>query len=115
MKSFNNKAIHNVIDAARVNIKSKGFYDAIFTPQFEELDVDDKNLVVGVIMGDYGLNMKDLIDNCIEEKLDQKPISSLDSPVNKYFEERSNHINDISKSISFNNLDKVYESFKKFK
>lgn len=57
-----------VVNEAFRSIKSKGFYNAIFTDKYEALEEDDKNMVVGIILGDYGLSMKELIDTCIEEK-----------------------------------------------
>ena len=49
----------------------KGFYNSIFTPEYAELEYEDQNLLVGVIQGDYGLDIKDLIDYCIEEKIEE--------------------------------------------
>lgn len=63
-----NKPVYTVINEAFKSIKSKGFYNAIFTDKYEELDTGDQQMVVGVIMGDYGLDIKDLIDLCIDEK-----------------------------------------------
>jgi hypothetical protein len=60
--------VYKVINYSMLNIKSLGFYDAIFTDEYEQLEEDDKNMVIGVILGDYGLSFKDFIDLIIEEK-----------------------------------------------
>lgn len=62
------KPVYKVINHAFRNIKDEGFYKAIFTDEYFALDEDDQNMVIGVIQGDYGLTIYDLINNCIEEK-----------------------------------------------
>lgn len=66
------KPAYIVVNEAFRSIKSKGFYNAIFTDKYEALDEDDKNMVVGIILGDYGLTTKELIDTCFEEKAMKK-------------------------------------------
>lgn len=55
------------------NIKEQGFYNAIFNnPNFKALDEDGRNLVCGVIIGDYGFDgISDFIETCVEERLQQ--------------------------------------------
>jgi hypothetical protein len=67
------KDLYIVINHAFRNIKKVGFYKAIFTNAYDALSYEDKNMTIGVIMGDYGLSdFKELIDHCIAEKLDVK-------------------------------------------
>jgi len=49
----------------------KGFYNSIFTPEYDELEYEDQNLLVGVIEGDYCMDIKQLIDCCIAEKIEE--------------------------------------------
>jgi hypothetical protein len=62
------KEVYKVINFALLNIGKVGFYDAIFTDEYGQLEEEDKNMVIGVITGDYGLSFKDFIDFIIEEK-----------------------------------------------
>lgn len=61
------RPVYKVINHAFKNIKEQGFYKSIFTNEYEKLEDEDKNTVIGVICGDYGLSSKDLIDECIKE------------------------------------------------
>lgn len=64
--------VYKVINHAMLNSKSQGFYNAIFTDDYEQLEVEDKSLVIGVILGEYGLDFKELVDECISEKINYK-------------------------------------------
>lgn len=65
------RPVYRLLNQAMRDIteNEKGFYESIFTSGYEELEYDDQNLLVGVIQGDYGLEIKDIIDCCIEEKV----------------------------------------------
>lgn len=62
--------VYKVINHAFSNIKTKGFYESIFTSEYTALDDEDQNLVIGVILGDYGITIKDLLDECLKEKIE---------------------------------------------
>jgi hypothetical protein len=61
--------VYKVLNDAMKGISElkQGFYKSIFTPQYEALEDDEKNFVVGVLMGEYSLDIKDLIDECVKE------------------------------------------------
>lgn len=66
------KPEYKVINQCFRNIKTEGFYNAILTNvDFQALEEDEQNLVLGVIMGDYGLSMREFIDECVAERTQQ--------------------------------------------
>ncbi|MGD6781342.1 hypothetical protein ACQCT3_18070 [Sutcliffiella horikoshii] len=52
--------------------EGRGFYESVFTEDYGKLDIDDQNMVIGVLLGDYGWDIKDLVDMCLEERLDNE-------------------------------------------
>jgi restriction endonuclease S subunit len=65
---------YRVIDEAMYNIseKKKGFYESIFTDEYDRLEEDNKQLVLGVICGEYGISMDELIQYCVEEQYEEE-------------------------------------------
>jgi len=70
--------VYKVINQAMKGIsEGKGYYKSIFTTQFQQLDYDEQNMVIGVILGEFGVSTKELIDYCIEEKQVAKSTSKV--------------------------------------
>lgn len=65
----------NLVDDIMYNIseKKRGFYDSIFaTKNYHDLDFIEKQRVVDIICGEYLItDLKDLVDYCIQEKLEK--------------------------------------------
>ncbi len=65
--------VYKVINQAMKGIsEGRGYYKSIFNSQFQQLDYDEQDMVVGVILGEFGIQTKHLIDICIEEKSTSK-------------------------------------------
>jgi hypothetical protein len=63
--------VYKIVNNAMYNITElkRDFYDSIFTtPEYEVLDEVDKDAVVGILLANYGLSIKEFIDICIGEK-----------------------------------------------
>lgn len=67
------RPVYRLLNQAMIDIteNDKGFYESIFTLGYDELEYEDQNMIVGVILGDYGLEIKELIDYCIDEKIEE--------------------------------------------
>ncbi|WP_157830970.1 hypothetical protein [Bacillus sp. BA3] len=39
-----------------------GFYDSVFSPEWELLEEEDKEMVVGVLLSEYGIGTKEFVD-----------------------------------------------------
>lgn len=70
-ESGSNGHIYRLINEAlrNISIHKLGFYDSIFTPEYELLEEDEQNMVVGVLLSEYWISTKEFVDYCIEEKL----------------------------------------------
>jgi hypothetical protein len=63
--------VYKVINNAMYNISElkRNFYESVFiTPEYEALDEIDKDAVIGILLANYGLSIKEFIDICVAEK-----------------------------------------------
>jgi DNA-binding ferritin-like protein (Dps family) len=60
--------VYKVINYAMLNIGKVGFYDAIFTDEYEQLEEDEKNMACGVVMAETGVSIKEFVDTILNDK-----------------------------------------------
>lgn len=96
------KPVYRVINHALLNIGEIGFYDAIFTDEYAELEEDDQNMACGVVMAETGISIKEFVDSVIKEKLTSKkesPLLSARKMIRTAMKENGVTYEDIQKSI----------------
>ncbi|CEG31426.1 hypothetical protein [Peribacillus simplex] len=66
-----NGHIYRLINEAmrNISIHKLGFYESVFSPEWELLEEEEQDMVVGVLLSEYGISTKEFVDYCIEEKL----------------------------------------------
>lgn len=66
-----NGHIYRLINEAmrNISIHKLGFYESVFSPELELLEEEEQDMVVGVLLSEYGIRTKEFVDYCIEEKL----------------------------------------------
>ncbi|MCY9007171.1 hypothetical protein [Peribacillus frigoritolerans] len=69
-ESGTNGHIYRLINKAmrNISIHKLGFYESVFSPEWELMEEEDKEMVVGVLLSEYGIGTKEFVDYCIEEK-----------------------------------------------
>ncbi|MFK9119121.1 hypothetical protein ACJEBK_19875 [Peribacillus frigoritolerans] len=70
-ESGTNGHIYRLINEAmrNISIHKLGFYESVFSPEWELLEEEEQDMVVGILLSEYGIRTKEFVDYCIEEKL----------------------------------------------
>ncbi|WP_203289838.1 hypothetical protein [Metabacillus sp. cB07] len=61
------KGSHEVALDVYRGIERGNYYEAIFTDDFAALNSKDQELVIGMVLDDFKINFKELVDNCVKE------------------------------------------------